>query len=63
MYLFGISMSNLIFCVSLSAASEIFCGEAFESFVYLSAILLPIKSPVASLFQTVLSESAKDCLA
>ena len=56
-------MSNLIFCVSLSAASEIFCGEAFESFVYLSAILLPIKSPVASLFQTVLSESAKDCLA
>ena len=56
-------MSNLVFCVLLSAASEIFCGEPFETFVYLSAILLPIKSPVASLFQTVLSGSAKDCLA
>ena len=28
--------------------SELFCGEPFETFVILLAILSPIKSPVAS---------------
>ena len=34
--------------VLLSTASEIFCGNSFEAFIILFAILLPIKSPVAS---------------
>ena len=38
---FGISLSNSIFSISLS-------NELFETFVILSAILLLIKSPVAS---------------
>ena len=47
---------------------EISCGECFETFVILLAILLPIKSPVASagfwvtLFGKVLSASIADCL-
>ena len=44
----GISLSNFKFSVSLSTASEFFCGELLETFVILSAILLPIKSQVAS---------------
>ena len=31
-----------------TSVSELFCGEVLEIFVILSAILLPIKSPVAS---------------
>ena len=37
---FGISFS-------LSASSKSFCDDFFEKFVILSAILLPIESPVA----------------
>ena len=46
-----------------SFVSELLCGEVFETFVILSAILLPIKSLVASavfriaLFDAVLSAS------
>ena len=39
----GISLLNAIFYVS-----QLFCGEAFEVFVILFAILLPTKSPVGS---------------
>ena len=45
-----------------SFVSELFFGEVFETLVILSAILFPIKSPVASfdfwtaLFDTVLIE-------
>ena len=48
---------------------ELFCGEVFKILVILAAILLPIKSPVASaVFQIafseeVLSASVADCLA
>ena len=48
--------------------SELFCCEVFEDFIILSAIALPIKSPVASavfwiaLFEAVLSTSAADYL-
>ena len=33
---------------SFFSVSELFCGEPFETFVILLAILLPIKSPVMS---------------
>ena len=33
---------------SFVTVSELICGEVFETFVILSANLLPIKSPVAS---------------
>ena len=46
----GITLSNLIFSASLSTVSELFCGEVLETFVILSAILLAIKLPVASVF-------------
>ena len=41
---FDISLSNLVFSVSLSTVSELFCGESFDTFLILSTILLPIKS-------------------
>ena len=48
-YLFsGISLPNPIFYVSLSTVPELFCGKVLETFVILSAIFLPVKSPVAS---------------
>ena len=40
---FGISLSR-----SFLIISELFCGKLLETFVILLAILLPIKSPVAS---------------
>ena len=49
--------------------SELFCYEFFEIFVILSAVLLPIKPPVASavfriaLFEAVSNASAAECLA
>ena len=50
--------------------SELFSCEFFETSVILLAILLPIKSPVASalfflitLFEAVLNASIADCLA
>ena len=50
--------------VSLSTASEVFCGEFLVTFVILISILLTIKSPVASaFFEAVLSASVVDCLA
>ena len=65
----GISISNSVFFVSLSAVSELLCDEVLETFVILSAILLPIKSPVApavfwiALFEAVLHASVADFLA
>ena len=60
---FGISLSNLSVI-----ASELFWGEFFEAFVILPALLLPIKSPVASavfwiaLFETVYNAFVAGCL-
>ena len=54
---------------SFVTVSELFCGEVFATFVILSAIFLPIKSPVASavfsitLFEADLIASLADCLA
>ena len=51
-----------------SFVSELFCGKVFETLVILSAILLPIKSVVASavfwiaLFEVVLSAFVADYL-
>ena len=62
------SPPSSIFSSSFVTTSEIFCGKDFKTFVILSAILLPIKSPVASaVFWIVLSEAvfcvpAADCL-
>ena len=59
---FGIFLPYLFITVS-----ELICWEFFETFVILSAILLPIKSPVASsvcgiaLFELVWSASVADC--
>ena len=36
------------FVISLLALSKLFCEDFFETLAILSAILLPIKSPVAS---------------
>ena len=61
----------LSLCISLSSSmilSKLFCGQDFESFLILSAILFPIKSPVVStdfwiaLFEAVLSASVENCL-
>ena len=41
---------------------QLSCGEVFETFVILSGILLPIKSPVA-LSETILRAYLADCLA
>ena len=39
---------NLSLSISSSFVFELFCGVIFETVVILSAILLPIQSPVAS---------------
>ena len=44
-----ISLSNPIFFVLFSTVLELLCGEDLETFVILSAVLLPIKSPVVSI--------------
>ena len=55
--------------ISPSFVAELFCGEVFETLVVSSAILLPIKSPVAlavfliALFGAVFIASIADCLA
>ena len=41
-------MSNPLFSVSFVTVTGIFCGEVLETFVILAAILLQIKSQVAS---------------
>ena len=51
--IFCLCSGNIYFslCISLSCSiffSELFCGAVFENFVTVSAILFPIKSPVAS---------------
>ena len=62
-FFLGISLSCLFVTVS-----EIFCFESFETFVFLFAISLPIKSPVSSavfwitLFEEVLSALLQICL-
>ena len=62
---------DIYLSLSLSSlfVTELFYSEVFEIFVILSAILFPIKSPVASavfliaLFEAFLSSSVVDCLA
>ena len=60
----GISLS-----CSFVIISELFCSILLETFLFLSAMLLPIRSPVASavflitLIKVVLSASAADCFA
>ena len=55
--------------ISFSFVTELCFGEVYETLVILSAILLPIKSSVASpvflvvLFEAVLSVSVANCLA
>ena len=39
-----------ILSVSLAAVPKLFCGGVLKAFVILLAILLPIKSPVATVF-------------
>ena len=64
-----IYLSNPIFSASVSIVYELFCGGVLETYVIMSVILLPIKSPVTSavflisLFEAVLVASATDCLA
>ena len=64
-----LSLSSPIFSPSFVTISELLCGKVFETFVILSAILSPIKSPVAFagfwivLFEAVLSASAANVLA
>ena len=66
---FGLCLSNPIFPISLSTVFELFCGDVFVTFVILSVILLPNKSPffwavlLTILFEAVLSASAADYLA
>ena len=45
---FGISLSSLMFSVSFVTLSKLSCVKVLETLMILSAILLPIKSPVAS---------------
>ena len=65
-YIF-ISLAISIFSNSFIATSELFCGEFFETFVILSAVLLPIKSSVAyaifwiAFLRAVLTNSLADC--
>ena len=49
----GISLS-----CSFVIVSELFCGELLQTFVILLAILLPIKSTVASEFRITLSSTS-----
>ena len=62
----GISLSSPIFSASFVAVSELFCGAFLETFGILLAILLSIKSPVASaalwiaFFEWVLNASVAD---
>ena len=65
----GISLSGSMFSVLFLSTCDLLCDEVFETFRTLSAIFLPIKSPVASgafwiaLFETVLSALIADYLA
>ena len=58
----NVSISSLL-------VSELFFGGSFEALVILSAVLFPIKSPIASAvfwiapFEAVLSASVAECLA
>ena len=50
--IFCLSLENIYLCLGISLScsflAELFCGDVCETFVILLAILLPIKSPVAS---------------
>ena len=69
--IFGLSSEDIYLSLSISSSfvPELYCGEVFETLVILSAILFPIKSPVASavfwiaVFEAVLSASVAACLA
>ena len=66
-----ISSGDIYLSLSISSSfvTELCFGEVYETLVILSAILLPVKSPIASLvflvvlFEAVLSVSVGDCLA
>ena len=65
----GISLSSPIFSSSFVTVSGLLYSKIFETFVILTRLLLPIKSPVASavfwtaLFEAVFNASIADCLA
>ena len=45
----NLSSEDLYFSVSISSfVSKLFCGDVFGALLILSAILFPIKSPIAS---------------
>ena len=64
---FGIFLSSPTFPGSFVTVSELFCGHVLETFMILLAILLPVRSPVASasidLSEANLSASVANCLA
>ena len=66
---FGIFLSRPIFAFSFAVGSRLFFHEVIRTFIILSAILLPIKSPVASAvffnysFVSIFSVSVPDRLA
>ena len=54
---------DIYFSSSFVPVSELFCGEVFETFVILSAILLPIKPTVApAIFCIALFEAIFKCI-
>ena len=65
-----ICLAHSIFLVLFWTLSEIYCGDVPKTFVFLYAILLPIKPPGASVFfffwiaffKAVLKTSVADCL-
>ena len=73
--MFCVSSGNIYLSLSISLScssitvSELFCCEVFEIYVILSAILLPVQSPVAfalfliAPFEAVSSTSVAHCLA
>ena len=64
-----ISLSSPIFSSSFVTVSGLLYSKLFETFVILTPLLLPIKSPVAfavfwiALFEAVFTASIADCLA
>ena len=70
--IFWIFSGDIYFSIDISVSnvtvSELFCGEVLQMSVILSAILLPIQSPISPgvfwivLFQVVLSASVADYL-
>ena len=65
----GIFRTNVVLSLSILSVSEFLYDKLFDTFVIVSAILLPMQSLVTStvfwivLFEVVLSASVADCLA